>query len=70
VCDSDVMCGQLLCWPTNTLVGFASTVMLVTGTAYIGSSRCNSVVLDVGTQIQSPGLVPNGAKCGDGKVRA
>ena len=29
---------------------------------------CRSANVDLGLQTMDPGLVPNGAKCGDGKV--
>jgi hypothetical protein len=65
---SDVMCGQLLCWPTGTLVNFKSLYLLA-ATARISTYRCNSALIDVGTQRQSPSMVPNGARCDDGKVK-
>jgi hypothetical protein len=64
---SDVMCGQLLCAPTSNLVNFA-TLSLLTVIAAVGGSVCNSTVIDAGTQLQSPAMVPNGAQCGLNKV--
>ena len=33
-------------------------------------ARCLGAVLDVGLDMFDPGMVPNGAKCGDNKVGA
>jgi len=65
----DAMCGKLQCNENaNTLVYL--TNFYQTSFANIGNSVCNSVVFDIfDVGIQDPGLVPNGAKCGDGMVR-
>jgi len=66
---SDVMCGQLFCSSTPSLVNFVS-LYLFTATAHCYGYTCNSVMIDTGTQQQSPSYVPNGAQCGTGKVRS
>ena len=65
--NSDVLCGQLLCAPTGRLVNFEYSLPF-TKKASVGPYQCNSVIIDVGTQQQSPGFVLNGAPCGVGKV--
>jgi len=65
------MCGQLHCTPAETLASFQSmqfrtidSHITVGGVIY----ECDAAIIDVGTQYTDPGLAPDGAKCGDGKV--
>ena len=65
--SSDVMCGKLLCDTTGkNLYTYMNYYLL--SSASIGNSKCNSVIFDFGLKTQDPGLVPNGASCGDGMV--
>jgi len=70
-CCSDVLCGQLHCTPAEQIVLFQTmTFLTIQSYVKLGSTRyeCDSVIVDVGTQYTDPGLAPDGAKCGDGKV--
>jgi len=65
------MCGQLHCSPAGNNVSFQTMVYLIVDSHItVGRNRyeCDSVIVDVGTQYTDPGLAPDGAKCGDGKV--
>jgi hypothetical protein len=61
------MCGLLLCSPTGDLVNF-DLLALMTVRASVGGNVCNSTIIDAGTQLQSPAMVPNGAQCGSNQV--
>ena len=67
-CCSDALCGQLLCQGTSRQLVSFEPLRLLSGFGTIGSYQCDSAIIDVGLQRQPPGLVPNGAKCGDNQV--
>ncbi|GAB1603951.1 disintegrin and metalloproteinase domain-containing protein 12-like [Argonauta hians] len=70
---NDVRCGMLHCvhkneklmfWKDNLAKKFPRS-FIITGTT---KEVCRAVILDVGLQMPDPGLVPDGSKCGDGKI--
>lgn len=70
---SDVMCGLLHCvhqneklmfWKDNLAHATPASFLTIGSTTYV----CRGAILDVGLDMPDPGMVPNGAKCGDGKV--
>ena len=64
------MCGKLQCDGDSQMqLAYYQNYYLLSSASY-GSDRCRSVIFDFGTRVQDPGLVPNGAKCGVGKVGA
>jgi len=70
---SDVLCGQLHCTSTTQLAAFSSSLLFdyVKSNITVDASvtyGCDSVIIDVGMQQLDQGLVPNGAKCGEGRV--
>ena len=71
-CCSDVMCGQLHCNPADELASFLPTMAYKTIDSHIidgrGKHHCDSVIIDIGSQISDPALAPDGAWCDDGKV--
>ena len=65
------MCGQLHCTPAVSLALYQSMVYLTIDSHITVGPRiyeCDSAIIDVGTQYTDPGLAPDGAKCGDGRV--
>ena len=73
LCYRDVMCGMLHCTHRNEKLMFWSDRMSYTMPSnklpIDGEKvRCLGAVLDVGLDMFDPGMVPNGAKCGDDKV--
>ena len=67
------MCGMLHCTHRNEKLMFWSEQMSYTMpsswlTVNGDKARCLGAVLDVGLDMFDPGMVPNGAKCGDNKV--
>ncbi|KAG4073137.1 hypothetical protein HA402_002526 [Bradysia odoriphaga] len=68
--EEDILCGQLQCKPTDDDHELKSS--------YIDVRRgyspvypyfpCQAVVFDLGLHNVDPGLSPNGAKCGEGKI--
>jgi len=65
--SSDVMCGKLMCDTTGKNL-YTYTNFYVSSPVSIGNYICNSIIFDFGLKTQDPGLVPNGASCGDGMV--
>ena len=55
---------KLMFWPET--LSFARPEMYI----QVGNQRyyCRGAILDVGLNQVDPGMVPNGAKCGDDKV--
>ncbi|KAL3865088.1 hypothetical protein ACJMK2_006719 [Sinanodonta woodiana] len=73
-CDKDdVDCGLLHCvhqneklmfWKDNFAHATPATFLTIGSTTYI----CRGAMLDVGVDMPDPGMVPDGAKCGDRKI--
>lgn len=68
------MCGMLHCshsneklmlWKEALAYTMPEAWVLVNGTRY----ECKGAILDVGLAQKDPGMVPDGVRCGDGKVR-
>ncbi|KAL5021626.1 hypothetical protein ScPMuIL_000781 [Solemya velum] len=69
----DTLCGLLHCVHLNEkLMFWKESLALDTPAIFLtlGSSRhvCRSATLDVGLDMPDPGMVPDGAKCGDRKI--
>lgn len=64
----DVFCGRLHCKVNQTDLLFKYQNYLFKSQAEIGTLQCTSVLFDYGLDTTDPGLSPDGAKCGDGKV--
>ncbi|CAI9733064.1 QUALITY PROTEIN: disintegrin and metalloproteinase domain-containing 12-like [Octopus vulgaris] len=69
----DVRCGMLHCVHKNEkLMFWKDNLAKKFPTSFINTGRtievCRAVILDVGLQMQDPGLVPDGSKCGDEKI--
>ena len=67
------MCGMLHCTHRNEKLMFWKEALAYTmPEAWIQDSNtrheCKGAILDVGLNQPDPGLVPNGARCGDGMV--
>ena len=70
----DVLCGLLHCSHQNEKLSFwkdALTYTMPESFLLFENRRyaCKAVILDVGLDMPDPGMVPNGAKCGEDKVR-
>lgn len=64
----DIFCGRLHCLHKNKLeygLESAATQSLISRN---GTVICQTAVIDLGVGIADPGLVANGAKCGDGRM--
>lgn len=73
---SDTLCGMLHCTHTNERLEFGMYSAAILHKTFItqkeGDSKsvlaCHSAVIDLGLETVDPGLVPNGAKCGENKM--
>lgn len=70
----DVLCGLLQCghFSERLLFGLESAATL--SQSFLNDRHkilsCRTALIDSGLDQIDPGLVPNGAKCGEGKVRS
>uniref|UniRef100_A0A5S6QJF0 Peptidase M12B domain-containing protein n=1 Tax=Trichuris muris TaxID=70415 RepID=A0A5S6QJF0_TRIMR len=68
----DMKCGLLQCEHKNEKTNFGSKSTVLTGSTTLrqGSAifSCQTALIDVGDDRADPGLVPNGADCGPGKM--
>lgn len=62
------MCGQLICWPAETLVKFG-TLRLYTYTIWLSALYGKTAIIDAGVDQEAPAMIPNGAKCDNSKVK-
>lgn len=67
------MCGMLQCTHRNEKLMFWKEALSFTmphGWVTVNGERenCYGAILDVGLNYEDPGMVPEGSKCGDGKV--
>ncbi|XP_065088843.1 zinc metalloproteinase-disintegrin-like EoMP06, partial [Ochlerotatus camptorhynchus] len=75
--QEDMMCGLLHCSHRNEKLDFgmqAYSKLTTTKFSHYGprgtvrETICNTAVVDLGLEVVNPGLVPDGAKCGAGKM--
>ncbi|XP_058811706.1 disintegrin and metalloproteinase domain-containing protein 12-like isoform X2 [Topomyia yanbarensis] len=75
--QEDIMCGLLHCSHRNEKLDYgmqAYSKLTTTKFSHYGprgtvrSTICNSAIVDLGLEVTNPGLVPDGAKCGVGKM--
>ncbi|XP_053698664.1 disintegrin and metalloproteinase domain-containing protein 9-like [Sabethes cyaneus] len=75
--QEDIMCGLLHCSHRNEKLDYgmqAYSKLTTTKFSHYGprgtvrDTICNSAIIDLGLDITNPGLVPDGAKCGSGKM--
>lgn len=68
----DIMCGMLHCTHLNERLEFGMESAAILARSYINvkgkTFTCRAAIVDLGLFNTDPGLTPNGAKCGDGKV--
>lgn len=65
---SDTLCGRLMCNDDNQSLkpDFQHELSIYSVNHNL---RCRAVVVNVGMNDVDPGMTPNGAKCGENKVR-
>ncbi|XP_055606084.1 disintegrin and metalloproteinase domain-containing protein 12-like [Uranotaenia lowii] len=75
--QEDMMCGLLHCSHRNEKLDYgmqAYSKLTTTKFSHYGprgtvrETICNTAIVDLGLDVINPGLVPDGAKCGDGKM--
>ncbi|XP_011304121.1 disintegrin and metalloproteinase domain-containing protein 28 [Fopius arisanus] len=71
--EVDILCGRLHCQPPDGIrFQFGADGDVTVRHAYVNSGNtfasCKTAVVDMGTRDVDPGLVPNGARCAEGKV--
>lgn len=68
----DLQCGMLHCTHLNERLEFGMESVAILSHSYINSRGsiipCRTAIVDLGLNEVDPGLAPDGAKCGDGKV--
>ena len=68
----DVMCGMLHCSHRNERLEFGMESVSILSHTFIQRERgvipCRTAIVDLGLDQVDPGLTPDGAKCGEGKV--
>lgn len=68
----DIYCGMLQCRHLNERLEFGMESVAVVSHSYISYEKniipCRTVIVDLGLQSVDPGLVPDGAKCAEGKM--
>lgn len=68
----DVQCGILQCSHVNERLEYGMETVAILSHSFINQNRtiisCRSAIIDLGLDTVDPGLVPNGAKCGDNKM--
>ncbi|GLG97297.1 ADAM 17-like protease [Gryllus bimaculatus] len=70
--DEDVYCGMLHCKHLNERLEFGMESVAILSHSFINSGGsiipCRTAIVDLGLNEVDPGLAPDGAKCGDGKM--
>ncbi|XP_055586940.1 disintegrin and metalloproteinase domain-containing protein 12 [Uranotaenia lowii] len=70
--DGDVFCGMLHCRHLNERLEFGMESVAILSHSFITFNGsvipCRSAIVDLGLQKVDPGLAPDGAKCGEGKM--
>ncbi|XP_067007544.2 disintegrin and metalloproteinase domain-containing protein 12 isoform X2 [Anabrus simplex] len=68
----DIYCGRLHCLHLNERLEFGMESVSILSQSFINSKgniiACRTATIDLGISDTDPGLVPNGAKCGDKKM--
>ncbi|XP_037026148.1 disintegrin and metalloproteinase domain-containing protein 12 isoform X2 [Bradysia coprophila] len=68
----DIMCGLLQCRHLNEILEFGMESVALLSHSFITHKKqvipCRTAIIDLGLQSVDPGLTPNGAICGDGKM--
>ncbi|XP_038106016.1 uncharacterized protein LOC6045606 [Culex quinquefasciatus] len=70
--DGDVFCGMLHCRHLNERLEFGMESVAILSHSFMTYNGsvipCRSAIVDLGLQKVDPGLAPDGAKCGEGKM--
>jgi hypothetical protein len=70
--EENILCGMLHCTNRNDQLEFGLEATSILSHAFLsvnGSIKaCKSAVIDLGLDQADPGMVPNGAKCGESKM--
>ncbi|CAG0885028.1 unnamed protein product [Darwinula stevensoni] len=70
--EGDVMCGMLHCSHRNERLEFGMESVSILSHTFIQRERgvipCRTAIVDLGLDQVDPGLTPDGAKCGEGKM--
>lgn len=70
--DENIFCGMLHCNHLSERLEFGMKSVSILSNSFISKEgsilSCRTAIVDLGLDQVDPGLVPNGAKCGDGKV--
>ncbi|XP_044726818.1 disintegrin and metalloproteinase domain-containing protein 12-like [Chrysoperla carnea] len=70
--DDNVFCGMLHCRHLNEKLEFGMESVAIISHTFINSKGsiipCRNALVDLGLNEVDPGLTPDGAKCGDGKM--
>lgn len=68
----NVLCGRLHCKHKNERLEFGMETVSIIAHSFITYNKstepCRTVIVDLGLNDVDPGLIPNGAKCGENKV--
>ncbi|XP_030753869.1 disintegrin and metalloproteinase domain-containing protein 12 [Sitophilus oryzae] len=72
-CESEsVLCGMLHCKHLNERLEFGMESVAILSHSFINKKGsivpCRTAIVDLGTNQIDPGLTPDGARCGDGKM--
>jgi len=71
-CFRNVYCGMLHCRHLNERLEFGMESVAILSHSFINSGGsiipCRTAIVDLGLNQVDPGLAPDGAKCGEGKV--
>ncbi|KAG8328345.1 hypothetical protein J6590_001012 [Homalodisca vitripennis] len=70
--DEDLQCGMLHCTHLNERLEFGMESVAILSHSFINSQGsiipCRTAIVDLGLNEVDPGLAPDGARCGEGKV--
>ena len=70
--DRNVYCGMVHCSHLNERLEFGMESVSILAHSFINSgmniTACRTAMVDLGLNEIDPGLAPDGAKCGEGKV--
>jgi len=68
----DIMCGMLHCQHLNDQLEYGLETTSILSHAFININGkilpCRTAIIDLGLDTVDPGMVPNGAKCGENKM--
>lgn len=68
----DVLCGMLHCQHLNERLEFGMESVAILSHSFINYANsiipCRTAIVDLGLNQMDPGLVPDGARCGEGKM--